>query len=71
MYGALGIIAGLIFKSISVYAIGLGLFVDELTFILIRGKNHKDNYSTASLIGTAIFVLIVFVLKDHLVLPLK
>jgi uncharacterized membrane protein YdjX (TVP38/TMEM64 family) len=67
MYGILGIIIGLISSSIIVYAIGLGLFVDELTYVLIGGKTHKDNYSKISLIGTLCFIIIVFILKNYLV----
>ena len=71
MYGIVGIIIGLVAHSINLYAIGLGLFVDELTYIIIRGKDHKDNYSLVSLLGTLLFVVAVFVFKDYLVLPLK
>ena len=60
MYGLVGIFTGLAFHSILIYAIGLGLFIDELTYLLMRGKNHKDNYSTISLLGTLFFVIIVF-----------
>jgi hypothetical protein len=69
MYGIVGIIAGLLLHSILIYAIGLGLFVDELTYLLIRGKDHKDNYSKISLLGTAIFVLLVFLFKNYLLIP--
>ena len=71
MYGIVGIIIGLVAHSINLYAIGLGLFVDELTYIIIRGKDHKDNYSAVSLFGTFLFVLAIFVFRDYLVLPLK
>ena len=71
MYGLIGIIIGLVIHSINLYAIGLGLFIDELTYIIIQGKDHKDNYSLVSLLGTFLFVATVFVFKDYLVLPLK
>ena len=71
MYGIIGIIIGLIIHSINLSAIGLGLLVDELTYIIIRGKDHKDNYSIVSLFGTLLFVIAVFVFRDYLVLPLK
>lgn len=69
MYGIISIFFGLIFHFLLIYGIGLGLFVDELTYLLIRGKNHKDNYSLKSLIGTLIFIILVFVFKNYLVLP--
>lgn len=37
-------------------AIGTGLFADEATFLWIGGKTHADNYSRASLAGTALIV---------------
>lgn len=69
MYGVVGIFLGLLFHSIIIYGIGLGLFVDELTYLLIRGKTHKDNYSWTSLIGTVIFIILIFIFKSYLVLP--
>lgn len=67
MYGIVLIIFGLIFHKLLLYGIGWGLFIDELTYLLIRGKTHADNYSTASLIGTIIFMIIIFILKSNLV----
>ena len=69
MYGLIGIFAGLVFHSVVLYAIGLGLFFDELTYILIRGKNHKDNYSKISLLGTLFLVVIVFIFRNYFILP--
>ena len=71
MYGLLLIPVGIIFKDVIIYAAGLGLFVDELTYIIIRGKNHKDNYSRTSLIGTLIFIILIFFLRSYLVNLLK
>lgn len=68
MFGILGIIVGLLTHWLVVYAIGWGLFIDELTYLLMRGKNHQDNYSKVSLFGTLIFVILVFLLKDYLLL---
>jgi hypothetical protein len=68
MYGIAGIIIGFIFHSIILFAIGTGLFIDELTYLLIHGKTHKDNYSKISLAGTLFFVLLVFFLRNYLIL---
>ena len=68
MYGLVGILVGLVLHSVLIYAIGLGLFIDELTYLLMRGKDHKDNYSKTSLLGTLFFVIIVFVFRDYLIL---
>ena len=66
MYGLVGITIGAVFQSAAVYAIGLGLFVDELAYLLIGGHSHEDNYSAASLFGTLVFLAAVFVLRAHL-----
>ena len=71
MYGLTGIFAGLTFHSVMIYAIGLGLFIDELTYLLIRGKNHKDNYSKISLLGTLFFVIMVFIFRNYFTLPFE
>jgi len=71
MYGLLAVALGLLIGSLVIYAIGLGLFVDELAYLLIRGKTHTDNYSWASLFGTSLFVVIVFVFKEYLVMLLS
>lgn len=69
MFGIAGMIAGFFTGSIVLYAIGLGLFVDELTYLLIGGRTHEDNYSKISLLGTLFFVAVVFVLRGYLIVP--
>lgn len=68
MYGIAVALLGITFNSIVIYAIGLGLFVDELTYLLMRGKTHTDNYSVKSILGTALLCLGVYLLKDQLIL---
>lgn len=63
MYGIFLILLGIVLGTMVIYAIGLGLFVDELTYILIRGKNHKDNYSIISLVGTFILIVLVCIFQ--------
>jgi len=69
MYGLLGIVIALLCHSLVLYSVGLGLFIDEATFLVLRGKSHRDNYSVPSLVGTALFISIVFALRHQLVLP--
>jgi len=69
VYGLIAIGIGLLLDSLIVYGIGFGLFIDELAFLLLRGKTHEDNYSKLSLIGTAFFLLLTFLFRDYL-LPL-
>ena len=67
MYGAVAIGVAVLFKSVILYAVGLGLFVDELAYLFIGGRTHEDNYSAVSFIGTAVFCVITFFLRTHLV----
>jgi hypothetical protein len=69
MYGLVGIAIALVIHSLILYAIGLGLFVDELTYLIIGGKTHRDNYSGISLSGTFILIIIVFFLRNWLTAP--
>lgn len=68
MYGIVAVLVGLFIHSTILYAVGLGLYIDELAYLIIGGKTHADNYSAKSLVGTALFVSIVFVCKEYLVL---
>ncbi len=68
MYGIVLVVIGLMFHSLATYAIGLGLFVDEVSYLVIKGKTHKDNYSTKSILGTLALVLLVFICRKYLVL---
>ncbi len=67
MYGLVLIPLGIIIANVFLYAIGLGLFVDELTYLLIGGTTHADNYSWISLVGTGIFVLLFFGIRKQVV----
>ena len=71
MYGIVGVILGLTVASLPTFAIGMGLFTDELTFVLMGGKTHHDNYWTVSLIGTAVFAGLVFLARRFLVKPFE
>lgn len=51
------------------YAISLGLVVDELTFLALRGETHEDNYSMRSLAGTVVLVAGSYVLQEVLFRP--
>jgi hypothetical protein len=70
MYGLFGIAISFLIHSLVLYAIGLGLFIDELTYLFIGGKTHKDNYSVASLTGTLVFIVFIYIFRTHIVSPL-
>jgi hypothetical protein len=44
MYGIVLSLIAVIFQHVTVYAVGLALLVDEIPFLILRGKNHADNY---------------------------
>lgn len=67
MYGVLFISISFLVKNVPLFAIGLGLFIDELSYIIIGGKNHKDNYSFKSLFGTTLFILVVYLLQEWII----
>ena len=45
----------------------MGIFIDEIGFILIRGKTHEDNYSPKSFIIIMSFILILFITKENII----
>ena len=57
--------------TLTVFAVGLALFLDELTYLFIGGQTHADNYSRISLLGTAALVGLVFFLRKYLVMIFK
>ncbi|MEK7672792.1 MAG: hypothetical protein AAB373_02820 [Patescibacteria group bacterium] len=65
MYGILLAVIGYFTKNLTITGVGLGLFLDELTYLLIGGKTHKDNYSKTSLIGTFLFLVLAFFLCQY------
>lgn len=71
MYGLLFTIIFLaisrIYTNIYLLAISLGIFLDEIGFIIIRGKNHEDNYSPKSFMIILIFILILFIIREPLI----
>jgi len=67
MYGLVIVPVGILLGSIAVYAVGLGLFVDEFGYLLIGGKTHEDNYSKWSLILLGIFMILVYIFRSKLI----
>ena len=69
VYGLILMPISYLVESLTLFAVGLALFIDELTWLLMRGKGHEDNYSWKSLLGTATLSLAVFLLRDYLAAP--
>lgn len=67
MYGTVLLIIGILITNLWCLAVGLGLFIDELPFLLIGGKTHADNYSVKSLVGVTVLVIVVFFLRGYII----
>ncbi len=66
MYGIVLLSIAFAIRKIPLLAVGLALVVDELTFILMNGKTHAENYSALSLLGTVFFMIIVFLYRSKI-----
>ncbi|MEN7981858.1 MAG: hypothetical protein ABFQ65_00225 [Nanoarchaeota archaeon] len=66
MYGAILAPLGILFNSVVIFSIGFGLFVDELGYLLIGGKNHEDNYSKISLLLLFGFITLIYFFREKL-----
>lgn len=55
------------YTNIYFLSIGTGIFLDEIGFILIKGKNHDDNYSPKSFIILIFFILLLFIFRENIV----
>ena|SRR5258707_7320421 len=67
VYGVIGMPIAIITGSLPLCAVSLGLFEDELTYQIIGGRDHRDNYSWVSLMGTILIVAITFFLRNSIV----
>jgi len=71
MYGLLGtIILFLIsnlYTNIYLLSISMGIFLDEIGFIVIRGKTHEDNYSPQSFMILMLFIVLLFMFRETIV----
>jgi len=66
MYGIILASIGALLGSIAIYAIGLGLFVDELGYLIIGGKTHEENYSKQSLLLLGFFIVLTYIFREQL-----
>ncbi len=55
------------YRNIYLLSISMGVFLDEIGFIIIRGKTHEDNYSPKSFIILLLFVLLLFLFREIIV----
>lgn len=45
----------------------MGIFLDEIGFIIIRGKTHEDNYSPKSFMILLTFILLLFIFREDII----
>ncbi|MCI9280940.1 MAG: hypothetical protein HFI49_01600 [Bacilli bacterium] len=55
------------YTNIYLLAISTGVFLDEIGFIIMRGKDHEDNYSPKSFMILLIFILLLFIFRENIV----
>ncbi len=55
------------YTNIYLLSISMGIFLDEIGFIIIRGKTHEDNYSPKSFMILLLFVLLIFIFRETIV----
>ncbi|MDZ4229687.1 MAG: hypothetical protein U1C53_00965 [Candidatus Veblenbacteria bacterium] len=67
MYGAVLIILSLTTSNLTLYAIGLGLLVDELPQVVTGAWRWEDYYSAKYGLGMVALIVVIYLLRDHLV----
>lgn len=55
------------YTNIYLLSISMGIFLDEIGFIIIRGKTHQDNYSPESFMILLFFILLLFIFRENII----
>lgn len=55
------------YTNLYLLAISVGIFLDKIGFIIIRGKTHEDNYSPKSFMLLMFFIFLLFVFRKNIV----
>ena len=55
------------YANVYLLSISMGIFLDEIGFIIIRGKTHEDNYSPKSFMILMLFVILLFIFRENIV----
>lgn len=56
-----------VYTNIYLLSISMGIFLDEIGFIIIRGKTHEDNYSPKSFMILVAFILLLFIFRETII----
>lgn len=54
------------YTNIYFLAMSVGVFLDEIGFVLLHGKTHEDNYSPESFFLLLIFILLLFIFRKNI-----
>lgn len=55
------------YTNIYLLSISMGIFLDEIGFIIIRGKTHEDNYSPKSFMILIFFIILLFIFREIII----
>ena len=55
------------YTNVYLLSISVGVFLDEIGFILIKGKTHEDNYSPKSFMIIMLFILLLFIFIENII----
>ena len=55
------------YTNVYLLSISVGVFLDEIGFILIKGKTHEDNYSPKSFMIILLFILLLFIFRENII----
>ncbi len=55
------------YTNIYLLSISMGVFLDEIGFIIIRGKTHEDNYSPKSFMLLIFFIILLFIFRENII----
>lgn len=56
-----------IYTNIYLLSISTGIFLDEIGFIMMKGKTHEDNYSPTSFMILMVFILLLFLFRENII----
>lgn len=55
------------YTNIYLLSISMGIFLDEIGFIILKGKTHEDNYSPKSFMILIFFMLLLFIFRESII----
>ena len=70
MYGLVNIVISFFISNITLYAVGFGLFIDEIIFLIPNPSkpfHYKEYNSIKGRLGTLFFIILVYILKSILI----